>query len=394
MRILKEIEVDSLHLFRGRIVQDVVSSGGTLLLPEGGEIPSLLESMPGIVGTLKRWGIRSVLIDLSFDLSEEDFDAIIDNIQPNVRVLEASLAHDTIRQIDDVYRRIAENGSLGNGAVLLARQASVLTEEVSRAPQIILCLGRVKESDEYTFVHSLNVGLLCGYLAQRLQPGHSEFAAALTFGGLLHDLGKARVPQDVLNKPGRLTEEEFEIMKTHSVHGYDLALEAGITDHRVLSVIRNHHERWEGSGYPDCLRKDSIPLFARIAAVADVFDALTSRRVYKDPLSSREAVSMILESSDVSFDKKVVRALLLSVGLYPPGTMVELSDFSIGVVIGARNADIFRPQVHLSIDGDGRRPPEGSIVDLGVQKELSIRRALHDVGKGVSYSDETVSKVL
>lgn len=390
MRILKDVDVDELHLFRGKVVEDVISSTGSLLLPKGSEIQTLLETVPGITRTLKRWGIYTVLLDVSFDLSEEDFNRIIDNIKPKVRVLEAAIAHKTITQVDEVYRRISENGSLGEGVHLLAKQAALLTDEVSRAPQILLCLGRVRESDEYTFVHSLNVGLLCGYLAGRLKPGDHEFAAAMTYGGLLHDLGKARVPQNVLNKPGRLTDEEYTIMKSHSVHGDDLAKEAGVTDTRVLSVIRNHHERWNGGGYPDGFQKDAIPLFARIAAVADVFDALTAKRVYKDPFSSREAVSMILESSDTDFDRSVVRVLLLSVGLYPPGTMVELSDFSVGVVVGTRNADLFRPQVHLSVDGKGRRAPEGAFVDLGLQQGLYVRRALDDVGKGVVYAEKTV----
>ena len=388
MRILKDVDVDELHLFRGRVLEDVLSSTGSLLLPKGSEIQVVLESVPGITRTLKRWGIYSVMLDVSFNLSEEDFNKIIENIKPKVRVLEAALAHKTIAQVDEVYRRISENGSLGDGAYLLARQAALLTEEVSRAPQILLCLGRVRDSDEYTFVHSLNVGLLCGYLAGRLKPGDREFAASMTYGGLLHDLGKAKVPQQVLNKPGRLSEEEYELMKAHSVYGDEIAKSSGISDVRVLSIIRNHHERWGGHGYPDGLRKDEIPMFARIAAVADVFDALTAKRVYKDPLSSREAVSMILESSENDFDKGVVRQLLLSVGLYPPGTLVELSDFSVGVVIGARNSDLFRPQVLVTIDGKGRRAPEGTIIDLGMHKDLFVRRALDDVGKGITYSEK------
>lgn len=389
MRVLKDVDVDELHLFRGRVVEDVVSTTGSLLLPKGSEIQAVLESVPGITKTLKRWGVYKVMIDVSFNLSEEDFNKIIENIEPKIRVLEAALAQNTITQVDEVYRRISENGSLGEGAYVLARQAALLTEEVTRAPQILLCLGRVRDSDEYTFVHSLNVGLLCGYLAGRLKPGDREFAASMTYGGLLHDLGKAKVPQQVLNKPGKLSDEEYEIMKSHSVHGDEIARSSGISDVRVLSVIRNHHERWGGHGYPDGLQKNKIPLFARIAAVADVFDALTAKRVYKDPMSSREAVSMILESSENDFDKGVVRELLLSVGLYPVGTLVELSDFSVGVVVGARNSDLFRPQVNVTIDGKGRRAPEGTIIDLGLQQDIFVRRALDDVGKGVAYSEKS-----
>lgn len=389
VRVLKNVDVDELHLFHGRVLEDVLSPTGSLLLPKGSDIQALLESVPEVKKTLKSWGVYKVTIDVSFNLSDEDFNRIIENIEPKIRVLEAALAHKTISQVDEVYRRLSENSSLGDGASLLAEQAVVLTEEVLRAPQVLLCLERVRDSDEYTFVHSLNVGLLCGYLAGRLKPGDQEFAASMTYGGLLHDLGKAKVPQEVLNKPGRLSEEEYEMMKTHSVHGDEIARASGISDIRVLSVIRNHHERWGGHGYPDGLRKGKIPLFARIAAVADVFDALTSKRVYKNPISSREAVLMILESSENDFDKVVVRELLLSVGLYPPGTLVELSDFSIGVVIGARDVDLFRPQVHVTVDGKGRRAPEGTIIDLGLQQDIFVRRALDDVGKGAAYGEKT-----
>lgn len=254
-----------------------------------------------------------------------------------------------------------------------------------RSPQILLCLGRVKDADEYTYVHSLNVALLSGYLANILHPGDRDLMEAMTFGGLLHDLGKARVSQEILNKPGKLTPDEFEMMKAHSIQGMIIAVSSKVGDRRILSIIRNHHERWSGDGYPDGLRENRISLHARIAAVADVFDALTAKRVYKDPIKSREAVTMIIESSGKSFDPAIVRALLVSVGLFPPGTMVELSDGSIGVVTGARSTDIYLPQVLLTTDSMGRRVEGNTIIDLALQRGLFIRRALDDIGKGVRY---------
>ncbi|NLB82795.1 MAG: HD domain-containing protein, partial [Synergistaceae bacterium] len=201
----------------------------------------------------------------------------------------------------------------------------------------------------------------------------------------LHDLGKARVSQEVLNKPGKLTSDEFEMMKGHSIQGMIIAISSRVEDRRILSIIRNHHERWSGDGYPDGLRENRISLHARIAAVADVFDALTAKRVYKDPMKSREAVTMIIESSGKSFDPAIVRALLVSVGLFPPGTMVELSDGSIGVVTGARSTDIYLPQVLLTTDSAGKRAEGNAIIDLAIQRGLFIRRALDDIGKGVRY---------
>ena len=384
--MMKNVPVEELYMYRGQVVEDVMSATGTLLLPRGGDLKTLLDSNPSILPSLVQWGIKTVLISIPFDLPEEVFERIVDSIHPRMRALEARIARGAIMQVEKVYRTISDNGSLGDGAYELAKQASLLAEEVAKAPQIVHCLGRVRDIDEYTYVHSLNVGLLSGYLANKLKPGDREFVTTITYGGLLHDIGKALVSQDVLNKPGRLTVNEYEEMKRHSVLGHEIALNSGITDSRILVAVRNHHERWNGEGYPDGLEGASIPLYARIMAVADVFDALTSKRVYKGPSSSRDAVSMILESSDESFDRSIVRLLLLSVGLYPPGTVVELSDSSVGVVVGAKDSDLLRPLVYINVDDRGRRAPDGVLLDLSQNKHLYVRRVHDDAGKGILYT--------
>jgi HD-GYP domain-containing protein (c-di-GMP phosphodiesterase class II) len=239
----------------------------------------------------------------------------------------------------------------------------------------------VRNWDEYTYVHSLNVALLGGFLASRLFPGQPDIVECMSVGGILHDLGKANIPQEILNKPAHLTDQEFEMMKKHAAYGEKTAFQSGISDRRILSVIRGHHERYGGDGYPDGLSGDRIGIEARIAAVADVFDALTAKRVYKEPMESRVAVSLMLENMSEHFDPVAVRALLVSIGLYPPGTAVELSDGSIGVVVGARDKDLLRPEVFLQIDHMGRKVEEMKIVDLHQSQSLFVQRSLHDVGK-------------
>jgi HD-GYP domain-containing protein (c-di-GMP phosphodiesterase class II) len=170
-------------------------------------------------------------------------------------------------------------------------------------------------------------------------------------------------------------------MKTHPVYGEELAINNGINDIRILSVIRGHHERFGGSGYPDNFSKDQIRMEAKIAAVADVFDALTARRVYKEPMESSQAISMMIGPMGEHFDPQVVRVLLVSIGLYPPGTAVELSDGSLGVVVGARGSDLLRPEVLLQIDKLGHKVSEMTIVDLSLGNSLYVKRPLQDVGK-------------
>jgi len=382
---VRYVPLDDLCHYRGRVAEDIISEDGALLLPRGSDIPAILESMPDITKTLRRCNREFIPVQVSADIAEEEYETVLRTVEPKTRMLDPGLAGRAIAQVEYVYGRISEDGNSREGIATLAKEADRLARDVVRSPQILLCLGKVKESDEYTFIHSLNVGLLSGYLASILRPGDEELVKIMTFGGLLHDLGKAKVPPEILNKPGRLTSEEFEVMKTHSIQGMVSAVASGVDDRRILSVVRNHHERWGGDGYPDGLRETRISLFARIAAVADVFDALTAKRVYKDPMKSREAVSMILESSGSSFDGAIVRALLVSVGLYPPGTVVELSDYSVGVVTGVRNKDLLRPQVFLSVDPRGRRPESPTIIDLSLGSDLFIRRSLDDMGKGVVY---------
>ena len=175
-------------------------------------------------------------------------------------------------------------------------------------------------------------------------------------------------------------------MRRHPEYGEKIARESGVSDPAILSVVRSHHERWDGCGYPDGVVGAAAPLEARIAAVADVFDALTTKRIYKDAMESRAAVSLIVESSGTHFDGVVVRSLLRQLGLYPPGTVVELSDYSIGVVVGAMDRDLLRPKVLIQVDGTGRRPSNGSrFVDLNVGDGRYIVRAYDDLGKGGDY---------
>jgi putative nucleotidyltransferase with HDIG domain len=330
---------------------------------------------------LRRWGIFSIPIVIYNKLDIQELEEILQAAEANISTIDPELAKETLAQVGDVYERISEGVQAPEDISKLASQGQQLAAEVAHSPQVMFCLGKVRTWDEYTYMHSLNVALLGGFLASRMFPGRQDIVECLSVGGILHDLGKARIPQQVLNKPGKLTDNEFTVMKQHPLLGAQLATENGVSDTRILSVIRSHHERFAGGGYPDALLKEYIPVEAKIAAVADVFDALTEKRVYKEPMESRMAVSIMIESMGAHFDPDVVRVLLLSIGLYPPGTAVELSDGSIGVVVGSRNKDLVRPQVLIKIDYMGRKLDKIQIIDLSVGTSLFVRRTLMDVGK-------------
>ncbi|GHV38998.1 phosphohydrolase [Synergistales bacterium] len=371
-----------------RVADDVLTERGTILLPRGAELASLISSVDNLERTLQRWGIFSIPIIIENTLDINELESILHKSEVQSATIDPELAYETVEQLSNVYGHISEGACTPEDVSNLAEQGKKLAKEVVDAPQVMLCLGQVKSWDEYTYKHSLNVTLLGGYLAGKMFPGNHEIAEQLSVGGILHDLGKALVPQNVLNKPGKLTDEEFEIMKQHPGFGEQIAIQNGVTDPAVLAVIRGHHERVGGGGYPDGLVGSDIPQAGRIAAVADVFDALTARRVYKEPMASRAAVNIMVGNMGAHFDADVVRTLLLSIGLYPPGTVVELSDGSMGIVVGARDKDLMRPSVSLQIDKMGYKVNKMQIIDLSLSEELFVQRTLSDVGKITSWDKD------
>ncbi|MDR1741854.1 MAG: HD-GYP domain-containing protein [Synergistaceae bacterium] len=371
------------------VAEDISVGGGMVLLSRGTTLSSLVAQENGLAkleASLTKWGMDTVPISIT---NEIDVGTLLDTFKTaraSSTPLDNELVNRTVTQLTDVYSRL-QDGACGPEDIHgLADQGRVLASEVGSAPQVMMCLSEVKSWDEYTYVHSLNVALLGSFLASRLYPDKPEIAECLAVGGILHDLGKAKVPQNVLNKPGKLTDDEFDIMKRHPTLGEQIAIENGVSDPRILSVIRGHHERYGGNGYPDSVSKNDIQIEAKIAAVADVFDALTAKRVYKDPMNSKKAIGIMVEDMGSHFDPEIVRALLLATGLYPPGSVVELSDGSVGIVVGANKKDMVQPTVCLKLDQMGRKLNEEVVVDLNTRRDLFVHRVLADVGKAFNFT--------
>lgn len=383
-KIRRNVSVEDLGNFCSGVAEvadDIIGESGGILLPRGTVLASLAPSIDKVEAKLKRSNVRAVPIVLPGDAGMERLEDFLKTADPAILPLEPELARQTVSQVEDVFGRIKEGECTTEDIHNLAEQGRTLARRISGAPQLMFCLGQVKSWDEYTSVHSLNVALLSSFLAERLFPGRTELAEFMAVGGILHDLGKARVPLEVLNKPAKLTDSEFAIMKRHPELGEELAISNGITDRRSLEVIRGHHERYNGGGYPDNRDKSTISIEARISAVADVFDALTARRVYKNPMPSREAMSVMTGAMSEHFDPDVMRVLLLSVGIYPSGSLVELSDGSVGTVVGAYSKDLMRPKVAIHMDRYGKRLEEKKLLDLSEETELFVKRALQSDDK-------------
>jgi HD-GYP domain-containing protein (c-di-GMP phosphodiesterase class II) len=241
-----------------------------------------------------------------------------------------------------------------------------ISDSVARNPGALISLARLKTVDDYTYMHSVAVCAMMVGLAKQL--GLDEEQTRLAgMAGLMHDLGKALMPMDVLNKPGKLTEAEFSIIKTHPVEGHRMLLTGRDVSPLVLDVCLHHHEKTDGSGYPKGLKADEISLFAKMGAVCDVYDAITSNRPYKSGWDPAESLRKMAEWSSGHFDGKVFQAFVKSLGIYPIGSLVKLTSGRLGVVVEQTGKSLTTPSVKVffSTKSNMRIVPE--VIDLSQQ---------------------------
>jgi len=219
-----------------------------------------------------------------------------------------------------------------------------ISDSVARNAGALISLARLKTADDYTYMHSVAVCALMVVLARQLGLDEEQ-AREAGEAGLMHDLGKALVPQDVLNKPGKLTDDEFTLVKQHSKLGHDLLLQSGYASAATLDVCLHHHEKVDGSGYPERLAGDAISLYAKMGAVCDVYDAITSDRPYKAGWDPSESIRRMTEWSEGHFDKRVFQAFVKSIGIYPTGSLLRLTSGRLAVVVEQSRASLLKPVV-------------------------------------------------
>ena len=238
-----------------------------------------------------------------------------------------------------------------------------INDSVSRNPGALISLARLKTADDYTYMHSVAVCALMIALAKQLGLSESETRRA-GIAGLLHDLGKALMPMEVLNKPGKLTDEEFAIIKKHPEEGHRLLLGNPDADEMTLDVVLHHHEKVDGTGYPKGLKDQEISLFAKMGAICDVYDAITSNRPYKAGWPPSESLRKMAEWATGHFDQRVFQAFVKSLGIYPIGSLIRLASGRLGLVIDQSEKSLLTPciKVFYSTLAQARILPE--VIDL------------------------------
>jgi putative nucleotidyltransferase with HDIG domain len=249
----------------------------------------------------------------------------------------------------------------------VAEEIAVSVTENNAMLATILSLQRYCD---YTYAHSIRVGVLLACIANRLQLPKAT-RTALALGGLLHDVGKMLVPQDVLRKPEKLSEDEMAEMRRHVELG-NVVMDTTHLPAEALEVLTQHHERMDGKGYPLGLKGEKISLAGRLAAIADVYDALTSDRWYHQGIPAPVAIRKIFEWSPSHFDRKLVECFISCVGIYPLGSLVRLNNQTLAVVVHHPHANLLRPSVLPVFDTEQKQLLDSPVVDLSDRFDLEI----------------------
>ena len=279
--------------------------------------------------------------------------------------------------IDDIFGRLAGGGSLD--MVRVKKSVEPMIDSISRNPDACIWLARMKQEDKYTYQHSLGASIWAVALGRQLGLPKSDLRS-LAIGGLLFDVGKLGVETELLNTERPLTDDEFQQVRDHVKLGVDMIEGSGLMNQDVIDMITYHHERHDGSGYPKGIRGDDIPVFARIAAIVDCYDAITSHRSYARAIPPSTAIKMLYEWKDIDFQGELVEEFIQAVGIYPAGTLVELSSGEVAVVVAEYRTRRLRPQVMVLLGADKQALADIKTIDLRSRTTMADGKPLDITG--------------
>jgi putative nucleotidyltransferase with HDIG domain len=360
------------------LAQPVFAGDGLKLLDQG----AIIETEE-VLEQLRRSGVKKVLIDVGAsvvdvvaederDQDEEAFrqelnepDTIIENLKNEL--VAARKIYDYAQQvIRDVMQSIRLGKNINNQEITAA--ADDLIQSVSRNPSALMSLINLRKRDEYTFNHSINVAAIALSVARHLnikEPVLQQIGVA----ALMHDIGKTRIPLRLLNKSTRLTPEEFDVIRMHTIYGVDICKKENFGHDIILDIVRHHHESYDGRGYPDQLDHTQISRYTSLVAIADCYDALTTDRAYKPRVDPPEAIHLINSMSNVKFDRRLVYHFIKTIGIYPVGSVVGLSSGRIAMVIGFAQRNLLNPVLKVLLDENGVRDPLHEMLVLDRSEE-------------------------
>lgn len=336
-----------------RVKNNIFDRYGKLLLAEG----TILR--PQYIRKLELYGVAEVVIE---KMSMSSIGST--KMQTSESDIVYSEAFDTVKDIMDKIR----NSKSFDVAAVVDTVEEIVNQIVSD-PQIFLRISSIRDIDNYTYLHSIDVCIYSIIMGKNMGLDIKNLKK-LGLGAFLHDIGKAKIPNSILLKPGPLTEDEYEMMKNHTTFGYEILTNTPNLDRVVANIALQHHEHWDGKGYPRQLRELNIDIFARIVTVCDIYDALTGNRIYRGRILPHEAAEYVINNSGTIADPSLTKIFVNNVAVYPIGATVLLSTGEIGKVHDANPGAPLRPIV----DVFGHRDPRARVYKrkINLMEELTI----------------------
>lgn len=305
---------------------------------------------------------------------------------------EARAQHDrACMLIRDVMDNLQRGGKLDVGTAQKA--VDPIVESVMKSRSAMTWLVRMRNESDYLYTHSVSTAIWATVMARHLGMPREEIGAA-GLGAMLLDVGKTRIPREVLEKPGPLTGDERALARRHVELGLEILEEGGNVSPDVLAMVRTHHERHDGSGYPCGLTGQQIPVLGRIAAIVDYYDAVTSKRPYAKALSSYDCLRSMNRLAGIAFQPEMIEQFIQSIGFFPPGTLVEMNDGSVAVVVAQNRRHRLKPEILLLLDPEHSLKRDFQLVDLQMQvrsaytdEPLHIDKGLEPGSYGIDPSE-------
>lgn len=330
-----------------RLARDVYLDDGRILMLKGFTIK------PRYIQKLSVYKIPFVHVD--------------DDIQEVDIVSEEHVYEEAFQAVRNIMETV-RNG----GAIDVAATRAVVDDIVTAImndESVFLTLTGIRDIDNYTFLHCIDVCIYSVITGKHLNLTDAELKE-LAMGAILHDIGKCKIPLDILNKPSKLSDDEFFVMRNHTILGMEIIDQTPDMTKRISNIVCQHHEKWDGTGYPIGLKSYDINKFSRIVAIADVYDALTANRVYRKRYMPHEAAEYLMAQADFQFDPDILRVFMENITVYPEGVIVMLNSGEIARVLNSKGAISIRPKVLVITRKDG--PPILSPYELDLARNPTV----------------------